>query len=330
MIGADGGASAVRRLSGISTWGWSYGQEAVVATISIRDQLPTDGDGPISPLRNYNNTAWQKYLPTGPLGILPLWDGYASIVWSLPHNEAKKMKGLSNEEFLVRLNEAIRTPPKTDRWSVLEPNDATTFPPFINSFVQYVNKASAGTVPLDRMKQEAAAVLDAIMSAGQLSDPFTLPYEIKHVCGPRLSFPLSFQQAKHYTANRVALIGDAAHSIHPQAGQGLNLGLMDAAKLAEVIKAAVASGEDYGTTLVLDRYGKERYREDLLMLSVVDVLNSVFKDRIDVAGSSVSEDSVLVKGKQLVRSLGMLGVHNLGQLKHQMAKFAMGVEQKGI
>jgi ubiquinone biosynthesis monooxygenase Coq6 len=329
MVGADGNQSVVRRLSGIPTWGWNYGAEAIVATISIRDVLPSESeansrDNPVS--SHYNSTAWQKYLPTGPLAVLPLWNGYASIVWSMPSVEAKKMKTLSNSEFLKKLNEVLKTPPKTDRWSVFGPDDAINLPPFARSAQKIMGEPFLG-----KLKHEVASVFDAFLSAGQLSDPFTVPYEIKHICSPRLSFPLSFQQAKYYSANRVVLLGDAAHSIHPQAGQGLNLAIADVEKLSEIITSAVSSGEDFGSPAVLNRYSQERYRSNLLMMGVVDVLNSIFKDRIDFAATaptsfSFDNGSFLLKSKQLVRSLGMLGVHNSGQLKHRLAKFAMGID----
>jgi ubiquinone biosynthesis monooxygenase Coq6 len=322
--------SVVRRLAGIPTWGWNYGQEGVVATISFRDNLPTEQDEQMSPLANYNLTAYQKYLPTGPLAILPLWDGYASIVWSLPTLEAKRVKSLSNESFLKELNAAVRSVPKTDKWSVFEPEDGTNFPPAIDNFINLVNKATGGYGSVaKRAKREVAAVLDAAMSAGQLTDPLVIPPTIKHVCGPRFGFPLSFQQAKYYTSPRVALIGDAAHSIHPQAGQGLNLGLADSATLSASILDALATGQDYGSTRVLSKYGSERYKHNLAMMGLVDVLNSFFKDRIDIPIMSEvlnSQNLPFAKGKQLARSLGMLGVHNLGPIKQEMAKFAMGLK----
>ena len=80
VVGADGGASAVRRLAGLGTWGWGYGQDAVVCTVSLADD---SNNGPA--------TAWQRYLthPAGPVALLPLWGGYASVVWSCPTPDAQ-------------------------------------------------------------------------------------------------------------------------------------------------------------------------------------------------------------------------------------------------
>jgi len=80
VVGADGGASAVRRLAGLGTWGWGYGQDAVVCTVRLADD---SNNGPA--------TAWQRYLthPAGPVALLPLWGGYASVVWSCPTPDAQ-------------------------------------------------------------------------------------------------------------------------------------------------------------------------------------------------------------------------------------------------
>jgi len=308
LVGADGAQSTVRRLTGGSTWGWNYGVEGVVATVSIRDTLPTESD---SALANYNNTAWQNYLSTGPLALLPLWDGYASIVWSVPVPLAKKLKSLNDSEFLQELNKALRAIPQTDKWSSFEGGSEN------NGLHKLFGVFG----------RELKAVADTAMAAAQLSDSYVCPPEVKHVCSPRMSFPLSFQQAKRYVQPRVALIGDAAHSIHPQAGQGLNLGLADAACLSTTIDQALLTGQDFGLLPVLDKFAKERYVKNLLMMSAVDTINSVFKDEIGGLGcEGSSPNSPLSKGKQLVRSLGMLGVHSLGPIKHEMAKYAMGLK----
>ena len=76
--------------------------------------------------------------------------------------------------------------------------------------------------------------------------------------GPRFVYPLALQLAERLTAPRVALLGDAAHGVHPIAGQGLNLGLKDAAALAEVLVEALRLGEDIGSEAVLERYARWR------------------------------------------------------------------------
>lgn len=288
IVGADGAASAVRKLSGGSSWGWNYGQEAIVATVRLDPS--TD-----------NHTAWQRYLKSGPLALLPLWDGYSSIVWSLPVLEARKMAALSREAFLKLLNEALQDAPKTDRWSVLEPTDA----------------------PFSRPVRELASLADAIMSAVVLNNPpgdaYRSPPIIASLHSPIVSFPLQFQQASKYTSPRIALIGDAAHSIHPQAGQGLNLGIADADVLARAVSAAIVSGGDIGDHAMLQsQYGHPQYAANLAMMGAVDSLNSIF--------SYEGRGGMTV---QLARSLGMLAINSAGPLKSQIATHAMGISRPG-
>lgn len=378
VVGADGGNSVIRRLSGISTWGWGYGQEAVVATVrlpgfepapsspSIATEASTEAAGPhaaeeIPPPKRkvpQNNTAWQKYLSTGPLALLPLWDGYASIVWSTSIAESKRLKALPVEQFLTELNTALQSRPTTDKWSVFEKSDATNLPPFLNNLFQARPfgpvSSLLGKSPqelLQAAKREVAAVADVMMAAAQVSDPLQYPPKLAQVCGPRVSFPLSFSQASQYTAPRCALVGDAAHSIHPQAGQGLNLGVQDAITLSDCIVRSLSVGGDIGHAGLLKDYERERYTRNLAMMSLVDGINTVFKDQHatrpvassssaqpDVADSSEEENvsfaprasvgdlPLVPKVKQFLRSAGMLGIHQLGPVKNKIAKFAMGLD----
>ncbi|HAH10818.1 MAG TPA: 2-octaprenyl-6-methoxyphenyl hydroxylase [Alphaproteobacteria bacterium] len=98
------------------------------------------------------------------------------------------------------------------------------------------------------------------------------------VKGPRWSYPIGLQMASRYIAPRFALVGDAAHVIHPIAGQGLNLGLRDVAALAEVIVEALRTGEDPGSEIVLARYEKWRAFDNTVMAAGMDVLNRLFSN----------------------------------------------------
>jgi 2-octaprenyl-6-methoxyphenol hydroxylase len=101
--------------------------------------------------------------------------------------------------------------------------------------------------------------------------------EIK-LAGPRFSYPLNLTLANAYAAPRVALVGDAAHGVHPIAGQGLNLGLRDVAALAEVLVEAVRRGEDIGALDVLERYqGWRRFDATTLALGM-DSVNKLFSN----------------------------------------------------
>jgi 2-octaprenyl-6-methoxyphenol hydroxylase len=94
--------------------------------------------------------------------------------------------------------------------------------------------------------------------------------------GPRWSYPLGLQMARSYIAPRLALVGDAAHGIHPIAGQGLNLGLRDVAALAEVLIEARRRGADIGNESVLARYQRWRRFDNLTLALAMDALNRLF------------------------------------------------------
>lgn len=96
------------------------------------------------------------------------------------------------------------------------------------------------------------------------------------VLGPRSSYPLGYHQSAHMTAKRVALVGDAAHVIHPIAGQGLNLGLRDVAALAEVLGDGVRLGLDSGDAQLLARYESWRGLDNVMMGVATDGLNRLF------------------------------------------------------
>jgi 2-octaprenyl-6-methoxyphenol hydroxylase len=96
----------------------------------------------------------------------------------------------------------------------------------------------------------------------------------------RWLFPVKLMQSKQYTAPRLALIGDAAHCCHPVAGQGMNLGIRDAAALAEILVAAHQAGEDIGSDAVLERYAKWRKPENWVILAFTDLLDRMFSTRL--------------------------------------------------
>jgi 2-octaprenyl-6-methoxyphenol hydroxylase len=131
------------------------------------------------------------------------------------------------------------------------------------------------------------------------------------LAGPRFSYPLSLSLAERYAAPRIALVGDAAHGVHPLAGQGLNLGLRDVAALAEVLVEAARRGEDIGAEDVLGRYqGWRRFDATSLALGM-DAVNGLF-------GS----------GNPLIRSargLGMGLVSAVPQLRRSFMRQAAGL-----
>ena len=126
----------------------------------------------------------------------------------------------------------------------------------------------------------------------------------------RGSFPIARAHAKRYIHNRVALIGDAAHTVHPLAGQGVNLGMLDAASLAEVVVEALENGQDIGSRRVLRRYERWRRGENAIMISVLDGFYHAFKP----------QPAPIRK----VRSAAMNMANTVTPLKHLMMRYAMG------
>ena len=129
--------------------------------------------------------------------------------------------------------------------------------------------------------------------------------------GGRWSYPLSLLWAERCTDRRLALVGDAAHVIHPIAGQGLNLGLRDVAALAEAVVDARRLGLDFGAAEVLARYQRWRRFDNLALALATDGLNRLFSN--DVAPV------------RLARDLGLAAVNRLPPLKRLFMRHAMGL-----
>lgn len=131
------------------------------------------------------------------------------------------------------------------------------------------------------------------------------------IVGPRRAYPLGLSVARSFIAERVALVGDAAHIIHPIAGQGLNMGLRDIAALAESVVDAVRLGLDPGSTSVLDRYQRWRRFDTMAMGVATDGLNRLFSNSSDVL--------------RLARDVGLGLVDRLPVLKEFFIREAAGV-----
>jgi 2-octaprenylphenol hydroxylase len=232
IIGADGANSWVRQQAGIEITTRDYNQQAVVTT--VKTSLP------------HQETAWQRFLPTGPLAFLPLTDNYSSIVWSTTPEQAQELLDLDEAEFKTTL---------------------------ANAFDH------------------------------KLGDITNL--------GPRAAFPLKGQHAKHYVKPHLALVGDAAHTIHPLAGQGVNLGFADINKLAEVILEDHKKGKAIGSFKTLRRYERARRGDNLLMLESMSAFKTLF-----------SNDSA---GLSRLRNLGLNITNNIAPAKHLFMRHAMGL-----
>jgi 2-octaprenylphenol hydroxylase len=197
VIGADGARSQVREWLGIEISVHDYQQSAIVATVATA--------------RPHQHTAWQRFLASGPLALLPLFDGSCSIVWSADKALADELMQLDSVEFAARLT-----------------------------------AASDGVLGGIRLLSE------------------------------RLAVPLQRRVARRLVGPRSALLGDAAHVVHPLAGQGFNLGLLDAAALAEALALAVQEREDPGAVRVLRRYEQARLTHNALMSASMSAFNELF------------------------------------------------------
>lgn len=265
LVGADGINGPVRRFAGIATKGWDYDRHGVVATLKL-DPAEDPVDFAI---------AYQRFLPTGPIALLPLPDGYATLVWTTTPNRAAHLKSLSQEDFIASVNAAFRL----------------------------------STVDLDYMATQLDGQVsefqwrDSVYPSTELEQQGQIPRRVISVQeGSIASFPLRLRQANTYVADRIALIGDAAHTIHPLAGQGLNMGLSDSQALNETIQEAVANGADIGNELqCLDRYNSDTWMKNNRMLGIVDKLHWLY-----------SSSNPLVVG---ARGWGLGAVNQLEPLK---------------
>jgi 2-octaprenyl-6-methoxyphenol hydroxylase len=130
------------------------------------------------------------------------------------------------------------------------------------------------------------------------------------LAGPRWNYPLGFHHAATITAERLALIGDAAHGIHPIAGQGLNLGFRDAAALAEVLVEGARLGLDLGDAQLLDRYERWRSLDTFMVALATDSLTRLY----GIPGRTASA----------IRRFGMGAVQRIGPLKDRLMAEARG------
>lgn len=273
VVAADGANSIVRTLSALGTWGWDYDQKAVVATVK------TDVS---------NHTAWQRFFPTGPLALLPMRDGYSSIVWSCSAEMAEELTSMEPEQFVARLNEALLAPPQ----SPVPPE----FPglPILSDLVKGVDHA-----------------VNTVMSATALTDPFVAPPKPVEVCGRRFAFPLKMNHAVSYVKRGVALVGDSAHTIHPLAGQGLNLGLADVQSLSDVLVNGVKHGEALHDQFFLQRYEDDRKAANVRMAMAMDGFKRLFGPTPDPV--------------RVARNVGMGTLNAVEPVKNVIMRYAMGL-----
>jgi 2-octaprenylphenol hydroxylase len=127
----------------------------------------------------------------------------------------------------------------------------------------------------------------------------------------RFSVPLRQRHAKYYVQPGLAIVGDAAHTIHPLAGQGVNLGLMDAAALAEQVIAAFQRGEAFETLPVLKRFQRQRQSSNLQMSAMMELFKQLFGHQLPLL--------------KLMRGMGMNALDKFGSAKDHLVMLAMGL-----
>ena len=198
-VAADGGASELRRLAGLDVDAHDYGQRGVVAFIETADP--------------HQETAWQRFLPTGPLALLPFTQGRSSIVWTLPEAEAARVLALDDAAFAVALTDA------------------------------------------------SAARLGRAQPVSE-----------------RAAFPLRRQLVRQQVAGRVLVLGDAAHVVHPLAGQGVNLGLRDVAALRTEVESAQARRVDWASAHRLQRWARRRRSDNTVSAYAFEGINRLFSN----------------------------------------------------
>ncbi|MFA0120671.1 FAD-dependent monooxygenase, partial [Vibrio sp. 10N.261.48.A2] len=145
----------------------------------------------------------------------------------------------------------------------------------------------------------------------QLTAEFDSKLGLCEVVGDRFAFPLRMRYARDFAVERVALVGDAAHTIHPLAGQGVNLGLLDAASLAQELLTLWASGEDIGTKRNLRGYERWRKAEAAKMIASMQGFKDLFE------GDNPA--------KKLIRGIGMKLAGQLPGAKDEIMKRALGL-----
>ncbi|KAI9341344.1 hypothetical protein BDR26DRAFT_911612 [Obelidium mucronatum] len=258
LIGADGANSLVRKYAGINSTGWDYPQKALVATLELEN---VEGNG--------NDVAYQRFLPEGPIALLPLTETVSSMVWSTSPTTAAKLSKLSSKDFASFVNIAFRNPIEDLKYftDLIQPDGS------LPSTLNLEEEAAWG-----RSRLETAN----FPNIGTPPSNTTIPTIRNVVEGSRAGFPLRFYLSERYVSeSRVALIGDAAHTIHPLAGQGLNLGLLDVDTLSRVIEEAVLSGSDIGNIHSLQKYASERFTPNLGMMLAVDAVGKLFRAESD-------------------------------------------------
>ncbi|CED85208.1 Monooxygenase involved in coenzyme Q (ubiquinone) biosynthesis [Phaffia rhodozyma] len=291
IVGADGLRSPARQFAGIPSHGHSYDTHTIVSVMSHHPYPP------LPPGYSHTYTAFQRFLPSGPLAFLPLGESRASLAWHIRTPElSKAVKSLEGNGLAELVNACFRLPEhgiemilqrileasrKASSAITTSATTTTQAEPFItreeiNQLIALVERSSGKVEP------------HSALSMIHPPSPLGIPPADHHLVPPMItsfqprmtaSFPLAYSHAETYisVSHRVVLVGDAAHTVHPHAGMGLNLGLLDVRALTRTIESALNVGGDLGSSVSLKPYERERWIENQKVLSVTDGLEKVFR-----------------------------------------------------
>jgi ubiquinone biosynthesis UbiH/UbiF/VisC/COQ6 family hydroxylase len=282
LVAADGANSQVRRLLGMSTVGWEYGQQALTFTVAL--------DTP------HGGRAFQRFSDQGVVALLPSWSPkHAIVVWSTAPDTVKQWK--DHPDLVSHVNKILQQGPGQ-------------LPSLFGSDDGASSRGSAASV-LTNVRYGLDKLVDTVqyaasMAALEYTGQFVAPPVMTETVSPQFAFPLACRQVNNYIRPRVALVGDAAHSVHPMAGQGLNLGMQDVANLVNVVERAAASGMDPVT--FLEDYDRSRKAQVSLTLSGIHALHEMFGVQDTLA--------------KHVKSLGMNVVQNVGPVRRALVQAA--------
>ncbi|KAJ0093936.1 hypothetical protein Patl1_25916 [Pistacia atlantica] len=267
VVGADGGKSRVRELAGFKTTGWNYSQNAVICTVEHTKE---------------NHCAWQRFLPAGPIALLPMGDKFSNIVWTMNPENSKDCKSMNEDEFVQILNHALDygygPQPKSSSWGA-------------TGMFSWLGR-------------------DVTISA---NESFEVPPKVVKLASERMVFPLSLKHANEYASKRVVLIGDAAHTVHPLAGQGVNLGFGDSLALSRIVAEGIAVGTDIGEVSLLKKYEAERKPANVMMMAVLDGFQKAY--------------SVDLGPLNILRAAAFHGAQYIPFLKRNIISYASGEQR---
>ncbi|XP_024085964.1 ubiquinone biosynthesis monooxygenase COQ6, mitochondrial [Cimex lectularius] len=262
LVGADGPTSKVRQAMNVNQLRWNYNQCGVVATLQIQNEPK-------------NNTSFQRFLPHGPIALLPLDEDHSSLVWSTTPEKAKSLLQIPPDVFVDAVNDAFNKEP------------------IKNSTIDSLNSLACNLVKIlpvskNYYKSELPKIYNVIESS-------------------RALFPLGFAHSSEYTVHNVVIIGDAAHKIHPLAGQGVNLGFRDILILTDVLSKGLQEGRPLGDTQDLRIYEGQSQKSNVPVMAAVDFIHHVY-----------------TSNKELVQAFGNFGfrVAEIPGIKSLMKNFA--------